>query len=112
METAKRPTPTTSKKNGFVPVIEHRQVLRPADGDFNPEKHLAFKAPERVYTMKDLHLPDDNGVSPIAVSEPFPLFTPEAVLRMRAEVLNKEVMANYQYSSTLAQCQLRGFAAE
>ena len=111
METATLPFPTSHKKASDL-LIKHHEVLTPTEGEFDPLKHLAFKPPERVYTMKDLHLPDDNGVSPVAVSEPFPLFTPEAVLRMRAEVLSKEVLANCQYSSHLAQCQLRGFAAE
>lgn len=62
--------------------------------------------------MKDLGLPEDTGISSVAVSEPFSLFTEEAVHRMRVEVLSEEVMANCQYSSDLAQCQLRGFAAK
>jgi hypothetical protein len=62
--------------------------------------------------MKDINLPEDTGVSPFAVSEPFQLFTKEAVMRMREEVLSKEVLKNCQYSSNLAQCQLRGYAAE
>ena len=45
------------------------------------------------------------------MSEPFHLFTAEAVRRMRDEVLSDEVMKNCQYSSNLAQCQLRGFAS-
>ena len=60
--------------------------------------------------MKDIGLPEDKGISPVAVSEPFPLFTEEAVMRMRAEVLSESVMKNCQYSSNLAQCQLRGYA--
>ena len=113
MKTATHHMPASIPKgSSVVPVIEDQQAIKPADGDFDPGRHLAFKAPERVYTMKDLCLPENNGVSPIAVSEPFRLFTEEAVLRMRAEVLSKEVLANCQYSSNLAQCQLRGFAAE
>ena len=54
----------------------------------------------------------DKGVSPNAVSEPFPLFTEEAVQQMRAEVLSEPVWKNCQYKSNIAQCQLRGFAPE
>ena len=79
--------------------------------DFNPEKHISFKAPSKVHTMADLNLAD-IGVSPVAVSEPFQLFTEEAVERMRAEVFSKNVWEKCQYSSNLAQCQLRGFAAK
>ncbi|KAG4219840.1 hypothetical protein PC116_g31681, partial [Phytophthora cactorum] len=60
--------------------------------------------------MKELGFAEDIGISPVAVSEPFPLFTEEAVMRMRKEVLSNEVLSNCQYSSNLAQCQLRGFA--
>ena len=78
--------------------------------DFDPKKHLDFKAPERSYSMKELKLDRGDHVSPVAVSEPFQLFTEEAVERMRQEIFKPEIMTNYQYSSNLAQCQLRGYA--
>ena len=81
-----------------------------SDDDFDPKKHINFSPPTKIYTMSDLNLPDGNGVSPFAVSEPFPLFTQEAIYRMRAEIMSKEVWENCQYSSNLAKCQLRGFA--
>lgn len=74
---------------------------------FDKNKHLNFKLPPKVHTMKEIGL-GDVGISPIAVSEPFSLFTEEAVAQMRQEVLSEEVWANCQYSSNLAQCQLRG----
>lgn len=79
---------------------------------FNPEHHLAAKSSPKLLTMKDLGLPEDMGVSPIAVSEPFQLFTAEAVQQMRAEVLSEAVWDACRYSSNLAQCALRGFAPE
>lgn len=78
---------------------------------FDPEKHLNFQPPSKVYTMKEIGL-GDKGVSRNAVSEPFPLFTKEAVQQMRAEALRKEVFDNCQYSSNLSKGQLRGFAPE
>ena len=78
--------------------------------DFDPQKHLAFKKPSKIWSMKDISLPENHGISPIAVSEPFRLFSDEAVRRMRAEVLAPEVMDNCQYSSTIAAAQLRGYA--
>ncbi len=77
---------------------------------FDPKKHLNFSPPAKVFTMKDIGLPSDTGVSPLAVSEPFPLFTPEAVMRMRDEVLSQDVLTNCLYSSNIAQAQLRGYA--
>ena len=79
---------------------------------FDPQRHLNFSPPSKVYSMGDLDLPEDTGVSQVAVSEPFPLFTEEAVYRMRAEVLSDAVWDNCKYSSNIAQCQLRGFAAQ
>lgn len=52
----------------------------------------------------------DKGISPVAVSEPFQLFTADAIKQMRSEVLSKAVFDNCKYSSNLAQCQLRGLA--
>lgn len=79
---------------------------------FDPKKHLAHSPPPRVYTMPELGYSDRHGVSPVGVSEPFPLFSPEAVQQMRSEALNDEVWDKYQFSSNLAQCQLRGYAPE
>lgn len=87
-------------------------MAAPDDIVFSPEDHLSFTSPPKVLTMKDLGLPENTGVSPVAVSEPFQLFTEEAVKRMRTEVLSKQVWENCQYSSNLSQCQLRGFAPE
>lgn len=79
---------------------------------FDPSKHLQFTPPSKVHTMNELGYPDSRGVSPIGVSEPFPLFSAEAIQQMRKEVLSDEVAAKFQHSSDLAQSQLRGFAAE
>jgi hypothetical protein len=79
---------------------------------FDPEKHLAYREAPKVHTMKELGYRDDLGVSPVGVSELFPLFTEEAVRQMRAEVLSEDVWSRYKFSSNLAQCQLRGFAPE
>ena len=99
-----------ANKPAFEPLIRHESLKPTSDEDFNPQKHLAFVPPSRTYTMEDIKLPKDTGVSPFAVSEPFQLFNEDAVLRMRKEILSKDVWENCQYSSNLAQCQLRGFA--
>jgi len=79
---------------------------------FDPSKHLKYNPPSKTYTMKELGYSDSRGVSPIGVSEPFPLFSEEAIKQMRAEALSDRVWTHYQYSSNIAQCQLRGFAPE
>jgi len=78
--------------------------------DFDPKKHIEFQPPSKIHTMSDLKLPEGTGVSSFAVSEPFQLFSEDAIERMRAEIFSKAVWDNCQYSSNLAQCQLRGFA--
>lgn len=78
---------------------------------FLPAEHLKFQPPEKIWTMAEIGMAE-KGVSPNAVSVPFPLFTEEAVQQMRAEVLSKPVWDNCKYSSNIAQCQLRGFAPE
>ena len=76
---------------------------------FCPSQHLAFKSmPPRV-TMLELGVPD-RGISNIGVSQPFALFTDEAVRTMRDEVLSDEVWENCRFASSLAACQLRGMA--
>ncbi|KAK8877731.1 hypothetical protein PGQ11_002677 [Apiospora arundinis] len=97
-------------KPSYKPIIVEPQQTNLGKDDFDASKHLGFKQSPKVYSMKDLGLPENTGISPVAVSEPFPLFTQEAVMRMRQEVLCPEVLQNCKYSSNLAQCQLRGFA--
>ncbi|BDD56440.1 hypothetical protein MPDQ_001909 [Monascus purpureus] len=99
--------------NGGKPLIKSESAVSvPEKVIFDPKKHLAYSPPSKLHTMEELGYPESRGVSPIGVSEPFPLFTPEAIQQMRAEVFKNEVWDKYQFSSNLAQCQLRGFAAE
>ena len=98
----------TSKQGSELSIDGTIKVI--GSEDFDPKKHLNFKEPEKIFTMRELKLDHGDHVSPVAVSEPFQLFTEEAVERMRQEIFKPEIMANYQYSSNLAQCQLRGYA--
>ena len=74
---------------------------------FDPKNHLRFQPPKRVYTMKEIGL-EGHGISPVAVSEPFPLFTPEAIKQIRAEVFSEPVLRDCQYASTFAKNMIRG----
>lgn len=56
--------------------------------------------------MKELGF-DGHGISPIAVSEPFPLFTEEAIKQIRAEVFSEPVLEACQYTSTFAKNMVR-----
>ncbi|KAF9730601.1 hypothetical protein PMIN01_11470 [Paraphaeosphaeria minitans] len=53
---------------------------------FDPARHLARAFPEEKMSMQELGFAEDIGVSPVAVSVPFQLFTPEAVNIMRDEI--------------------------
>ncbi|KAI1178720.1 hypothetical protein F4777DRAFT_575660 [Nemania sp. FL0916] len=99
-------------KTAPSPIISNTPVLNHSQDAFTPSKHLAFKEMPKVHTMKDLGFSETTGVSHIAVSEPFNLFTEEAVMRMRQEILRPEVLDNCKYSSNLADCYLRGFATK
>ncbi|OOO11828.1 hypothetical protein OAory_01082980 [Aspergillus oryzae] len=51
--------------------------------------------------MKEIGL-EGHGISPVAASEPFSLFTPETIKQIHAEVFSEPVLADCQYSSTFA----------
>lgn len=80
---------------------------------FDPEKHLAFKdSTPKTHSMVDIGYPSSNGVSPVAVSEPFPLFSEEAINIMREEIFAEDVQRDYSWTSNIAPKQLRGYATK
>lgn len=79
-------------------------------GIFVPSKHLAYEEPKYIHTMEDIGYPSTKGVSPIAVSEPFRLFSEEAVDIMRSEVFDADARKRYTFTSDIACKQLRGYA--
>ncbi|KAL4890901.1 hypothetical protein BDV59DRAFT_75232 [Aspergillus ambiguus] len=94
-------------------VEEYAECSMPTkDVSFDPARHLSHIPPSKVHTMKELEYPESRGVSQVGVSEPFPLFSTEAIQHMRREIFSDEVLSKYQFSSNLAPCQLRGFAQE
>jgi hypothetical protein len=95
----------------FRPIIENKPLSRkPVSFDFDPKEHLAYEKPESIVMMKDIGYKEDTGVSPVAVSQPFRLFSTEAVQRFRDEVLSEEVLTNCFQKSNIAACQIRGMA--
>ncbi|KAF2684712.1 hypothetical protein K458DRAFT_302044 [Lentithecium fluviatile CBS 122367] len=82
----------------------------PGVNKFDPRKHLSYAPPKKVLKMTDLGYAEDTGVSPVAVSHPFQLFTEEAVDLMRTEIFKKEVQEECTFGSNLAPCVLRGYA--
>lgn len=77
---------------------------------FNPKQHLAARNPPKVLLMEELGYEEHTGISPVAVSEPFQLFTPEAIQIMRSEIQNPNIHAEHRFSSNIAASQLRGYA--
>ncbi|KAL2809937.1 hypothetical protein BJX63DRAFT_423418 [Aspergillus granulosus] len=106
------PLPDPMAKPDFERVSAIGPLSTPEKVFFDPSKHLNFTPPSKVYSMEELGYPKSRGVSPVGVSEPFPLFSAEAIQQMRKEVLSDEVFSKWKYSSELAQCQLRGYAAD
>ncbi|KAF2797653.1 hypothetical protein K505DRAFT_347074 [Melanomma pulvis-pyrius CBS 109.77] len=97
----------------FKPIIEHTLKKPVQDAvKFDPKKHLAYTPPTQVTMMKDIGYAEDTGISPMAVSQPFQLFSPEAIQQMRAEIFKPEVMENCSFSSNIAARQLRGYASK
>lgn len=102
------------------------QKLGDAHVAFDPEKHLKYYLQDpldqhkfhstRRITMEELGLSNKMQVSPIGVSDPFPLFTDEAVDLMKRECLRKERFlehARVSYNSTSGlDCVMRGYATE
>lgn len=99
-----------STPKSIVPIQEDLSCLGKVS--FDPSKHIQFMPPTKVWTMKELGYEEDQGISPVGVSEPFPLFSPEAVKQMRAEILSENVWQKYKFSSNLSDCMLRGYAPE
>ncbi|CEJ92602.1 hypothetical protein VHEMI08243 [[Torrubiella] hemipterigena] len=94
----------------YEPIIDRRRPSgKVPSAKFDPERHLAFEEPVSTLTWQDLGYPKDHGVSPIAVAQPFRLFTDEAIQYMRNEILQVEVMEKFRVSSTIAAMQVRGY---
>lgn len=91
---------------------------------FDPEKHLQYYSGDefdqhkyhstRRLTMEELGLTHKNQISPIGVSDAFPLFTDEATDIMKMECLKKDVFLKYgrtSFNSTSGMdCVVRGYA--
>ncbi|KAB8302837.1 hypothetical protein EYC80_006176 [Monilinia laxa] len=101
-----------SLKRSFAKYLASEHSTQAVGNLFQPESHLQYEEPSYIHTMEDIGYSATSGVSTIAVSEPFPLFSEEAVNIMREEISNKEVQENYSYTSDIAPKQLRGYAPD
>ncbi|OJJ42133.1 hypothetical protein ASPZODRAFT_1505139 [Penicilliopsis zonata CBS 506.65] len=78
---------------------------------FDAERHLEFQPPKGITTMKEIGL-EGHGISPVAASDPFPLFTTEAIKQIRAEIFSEPVLRDCQYTSSFAKYMVRGMGRE
>ncbi|KAF7906099.1 hypothetical protein EAF00_000378 [Botryotinia globosa] len=101
-----------SLKRSFAKYLASEQSAPAVGKLFKPETHLQYEEPSYVHTMEDIGYSATSGVSPVAVSEPFRLFSEEAVNVMREEIFDKEVQEKYSYTSDIAPKQLRGYAPD
>ncbi|KAF7557271.1 hypothetical protein G7Z17_g808 [Cylindrodendrum hubeiense] len=92
--------------------VNNASLKAESSSTFDPSKHLQFVSPSKVWSMKELQFPEDQGISPVSVSEPFRLFSDQAVHNMRNEIFSKKVWSNHRFASKYAECQLRGYARD
>ena len=90
-----------------------RDELKPKSANqplqFDPAKHLAHAEDPKTFSMDEFGVISEKAISPVAISEPFPLFTEETVQAMRSEIFTKEVWDNCKWSTEFAHCQIRDY---
>ncbi|EDU45410.1 hypothetical protein PtrSN002B_001888 [Pyrenophora tritici-repentis] len=79
---------------------------------FDPKEHLIYKDTPATHTMREIGQREDIGISRVAVTEPFALFSPAAIQIMRSEIAQPEVVQKHSFSSNIAANQLRGYARD
>ncbi|KAF9874000.1 hypothetical protein CkaCkLH20_08372 [Colletotrichum karsti] len=103
----KKPTRPTQEIPDFI-VDEARTTKRVR---WNAKEHLAFEPPKNIVTMKEIGL-EGHGISKNAVSDPFPLFTKDAMLQMRAELFDDWTLENCRFATDLTPNLIRGLKPE
>ncbi|KAL3490256.1 hypothetical protein BJX62DRAFT_252073 [Aspergillus germanicus] len=88
-------------------LIEGARIPSDEKVPFDPSVHLAYAPPSKIHKMADFGL-EGAGISPNAISEPFPLFTAEAIRQMRGEVFSPEVLEHCRFSSSFCANMIRG----
>lgn len=75
---------------------------------FEPSRHLAPHYHRPATTGMDELGYSRTGTFDMAFTKPFPLFTPDAVRRIRGELFDHDTLANHLYSDTLNPSTIRG----
>jgi len=100
-------TKSATRPTNILPAYLRDDASKTIREDFDASKHLNFQQPKNIVKMKDIGL-EGLGISPNAVSEPFPLFTQEAIEQIRAEVFSDEVLEECQFASAFCRNMIRG----
>lgn len=74
---------------------------------WSPQKHIAPKTEIVQHLMEDIGL-SGHGVSPVAVTDPFPLFTNDAIAQMRREIFSEPVLRDCRFKSDFNANMIRG----
>ncbi|EXJ79430.1 hypothetical protein A1O3_08932 [Capronia epimyces CBS 606.96] len=99
--------PAFTKLEPFISTLSAEAVSH-----FDPSIHLCFQPPKSIITLKELLLSEENAISPVAITEPFPLFTLEGVKQMRADLFRKEVVERHG-NRTKPHCyKMRGYSKD
>lgn len=97
----------TTRPEGSLPHDFLEEARSVEKEPFDAQKHVAYQPPKHIFSMKDIGL-EGQGVSPNAVTEPFKLFSQDAIKQMRAEIFSEDVLDNCQYSSPFVKRTVRG----
>jgi hypothetical protein len=84
----------------------------PTSTKFDPSKHLCFSPPSEFITLQELLLSEENAISPIAVTAPFPLFTLEGVTAIRADIFRKEIVEKHGDRTKPGCYKMRGYSKD
>ncbi|KAL6903872.1 hypothetical protein GGI43DRAFT_432566 [Trichoderma evansii] len=90
-------------------IIDEARAV-PAEA-WNTKKHVAPKTQVVQHLMKDIGL-EGHGISPIAVTDPFPLFTEEAISQIRREIFSESVLRECRFKSDFNANMVRGMGHE
>ncbi|PIA90501.1 hypothetical protein CB0940_11025 [Cercospora beticola] len=99
--------PTKHRKDINLPQQMIDEARQPQRIPFSAEKHLRFQEPEKIHTTQELGL-GKVGISDHAVTEPFSIFTPEAIQQIRAEIFSDEVLNQHYCPTSPTSGQIRG----
>ncbi|KAJ6442459.1 Halotolerance protein HAL2 [Purpureocillium lavendulum] len=102
---------TPMRPSAVIPqqIVDEARAV-PAE-QWNPEKHVAPKTAVVQHLMKDFGL-EGKGISPVAVTDPFPLFTDEAILQIRREIFSEPVLRDCRFKSDFNANMIRGMGHE